>query len=272
MIFRTFFTVIGLLVAWQGLILLLSPPPYILPSPWLVLTALFTHSGTLAQNAVITATEILVGYATGVTAGALAGSAIAYFSWARRWLFPLMVIAPSIPFFAIAPLLVLWFGYGMLSKVAMTTIIIFFPVAASFLDGLRRTEPEWLDLGHNLTDDLPRKHARWAQFRYIRLPAAMPALASGMRVAAAVAPIGAVVGEWVGSSAGLGYLMLHANGRLQIDLLFAALLVLAAMGVTLFFGIDWILRRTMPWQPDSLPVFSDQDDWVTTPEPAQKKG
>jgi putative hydroxymethylpyrimidine transport system permease protein len=87
----------------------------------------------------------------------------------------------------------------------------------------------------------------------VRLPAALPALASGLRVAAAVAPIGAVVGEWVGSSAGLGYLMLHANGRMQIDLLFAALFVLAAIGVTLFFAVDRSLRAALPWQADSLP-------------------
>ena len=92
---------------------------------------------------------------------------------------------------------------------------------------------------------------RWAILRHIRIPAALPALASGLRVAAAVAPIGAVVGEWVGSSAGLGYLMLHANGRMQIDLLFAALFVLAAIAVAIYFTLDWLLRRLLPWQPDN---------------------
>jgi putative hydroxymethylpyrimidine transport system permease protein len=97
------------------------------------------------------------------------------------------------------------------------------------------------------------RRAGWAELRHVRLPAALPALASGLRVAAAVAPIGAVVGEWVGSSAGLGYLMLHANGRMQIDLLFAALFTLSVIGVTLFFAVDRGLRLALPWQADTLP-------------------
>ncbi|SVD13537.1 uncharacterized protein METZ01_LOCUS366391, partial [marine metagenome] len=143
-------------------------------------------------------------------------------------------------------------GYGLASKVMMASLIIFFPVTATFLDGLRRTDPGWLDLAHTMTAGQSTSH-RWTILRHIRIPAALPTLASGLRVAAAVAPIGAVVGEWVGSSAGLGYLMLHANGRMQIDLLFAALFVLAGMAVALFFSLDWLLRHLLPWQPDSLP-------------------
>ena len=154
--------------------------------------------------------------------------------------------------FALAPVLVLWLGYGLASKVMMASLIIFFPVTATFLDGLRRTDPGRLDLAHTMTAGQSTSH-RWTILRHIRIPAALPTLASGLRVAAAVAPIGAVVGEWVGSSAGLGYLMLHANGRMQIDLLFAALFVLAGMAVALFFSLDWLLRRLLPWQPDSLP-------------------
>jgi putative hydroxymethylpyrimidine transport system permease protein len=141
--------------------------------------------------------------------------------------------------------LVLWLGYGLASKVAMATLIIFFPVTASFYDGLRRTEPGWLDLAATMGASPA------AVLRHIRVPAALPALASGLRVAAAVVPIGAVVGEWVGSSAGLGYLMLHANGRMQVDLMFAALFCLAVMALALYFLLDWALRRAIPWLPDS---------------------
>ncbi|MBX6375755.1 MAG: ABC transporter permease subunit, partial [Acetobacteraceae bacterium] len=147
---------------------------------------------------------------------------------------------------AIAPLLTLWMGFGMASKIAMATIIIFFPVASAFYDGLRRTEPGWLDLATTMGAS-----RRTALLR-IRLPAALPALASGLRVAAAFAPIGAVVGEWVGASAGLGYLMLHANGRSQTDLMFAALFVLAAMALALWFALDALLRALLPWQPDRI--------------------
>jgi putative hydroxymethylpyrimidine transport system permease protein len=143
-----------------------------------------------------------------------------------------------------APLLVLWLGYGLSSKIAMAVLIIFFPVTAAFYDGLRSTEPQWLELARVM--DAPPH----AVLREIRIPAALPALASGLRVATAVAPIGAVVGEWVGSSAGLGFYMLHANARMQIDMMFAALALLSAMALILYFVVDAGLRRLIFWQTE----------------------
>lgn len=246
-------TVAGLLAAWQALVWATGLPPYILPPPTLVLDRLASDLPLLAHHAAITLVEIVLGLSLGTALGAAAALAISATPALRRWLFPVLVIAPSIPFFALAPLLVLWLGYGLASKVAMAAIIIFFPVTAAFLDGLRRTDPSWLRLARVMTDGSSKARADWAELRHVRLPAALPALASGLRVAAAVTPIGAVVGEWVGSSAGLGYLMLHANGRMQIDLLFAALLTLSVIGVTLFFVVDRGLRAALPWQADSLP-------------------
>ena len=252
---RVAVTVAGLLAIWQAVVWLTAVPPFILPPPSLVLARLAADTGLIAHHAGITLVEICLGLLLGGALGAAAALGISATPGLRRWLFPVLVIAPSIPFFALAPLLVLWLGYGIVSKVAMAAIIIFFPVTAAFLDGLRRTDPAWLRLATVMTAGTGRGAAQgsWATLRHIRLPAALPALASGLRVAAAVAPIGAVVGEWVGSSAGLGYLMLHANARMQIDLLFAALFVLAAIGVSLFFAVDKGLRAALPWQADSLP-------------------
>ncbi|MBT6116369.1 MAG: ABC transporter permease, partial [Rhodospirillaceae bacterium] len=148
----------------------------------------------------------------------------------------------------LAPILVLWLGYGMGSKIAMATLIIYFPVTAAFLDGLRRTDPGWLDLARTMGA------SRRAVLLHLRMPAALPALASGIRVATAVAPIGAVVGEWVGSSAGLGYMMLHANARMQIDVMFAALFTLAVMAVALYYAVDAGLRRLVSWQAETDPT------------------
>ena len=183
----------------------------------------------------------------GIVLGAVTALTLSYFRPARRWLMPVLVFSQAIPVFALAPLLVLWMGYGMASKIAMATLIIYFPVTSAFFDGLRRTEPGWLDLAQTMGG------SRWSTLLHIRLPAALPAFASGLRVATAVAPIGAVVGEWVGASAGLGYLMLHANGRMQVDLMFAALLTLAVISVALYFAVDALLRRALPWQPDKNP-------------------
>jgi putative hydroxymethylpyrimidine transport system permease protein len=243
---------LGLLLAgWQAVVWSTGVPRYILPGPALVGTALLNHAPLLAHHAAITLAEIALGLALGVVAGAASALVLAGFPMARRWLMPLLVVSQAIPVFALAPLLVLWLGYGLASKVAMATLVIYFPVTTALFDGLRRTDPGWLDLARTMGA------SRWRVLWHLRVPAALPAFASGVRVAAAVAPIGAVIGEWVGSSAGLGYLMLHANARLQTDVMFAALAVLSVIAVALYAGIDALARRLLPWQPDALPADDD---------------
>ena len=242
---RPLVTALGLLLAWQVLVWATGVPPFILPGPLRVAAALAAQPGLLLHHAGVTLTEILLGIVLGSLIGIASAVLLASSHTAQRWLLPLLVVSQALPVFALAPLLVLWLGYGMASKIAMTVLIIYFPVTAAFLDGLRRTEPGWLELARTM-DAGPV-----AILAQIRVPAALPALASGLRVAAAVAPIGAVIGEWVGSSAGLGYLMLHANARMQVDLMFAAVLVLAAMALALFLAIDRGARALVPWQPET---------------------
>jgi len=241
---------LGMLATWEAVVRLTAVPRYILPGPGRVLDSWWQNYDLILGHAGTTLAEIVLGLALGTLLGAASAIMVGYWRRARHWLLPVLVASQAIPVFAIAPLLVLWLGYGMASKVAMATLIIFFPVTASFLDGLRRTEPGWLDLARTMTAG--RAGARWAELHHIRIPAALPALASGLRVATAVAPIGAVVGEWVGSSAGLGYLMQHANARMQTDLTFAALFTLGLMTVALYFAVDVMLRRLIPWQHESL--------------------
>ncbi|RMD65073.1 MAG: ABC transporter permease [Alphaproteobacteria bacterium] len=226
-------------------------PHYILPGPMRVLRALSGNASLLLDHATVTVVEILLGLVLGTVLGSLAALVIATVRPARRWLLPVLVISQAIPVFALAPMLVLWLGYGLASKVAMATLIIFFPVTTAFFDGLRRTEPGWLDLARTMGGR--PLHVLW----HLRIPAALPALTSGIRVATAVAPIGAVVGEWVGSSAGLGYLMLHANARMQVDLMFAALFLLALFAVGLYVTVDAGLRRALPWQPEDGRLTAD---------------
>jgi putative hydroxymethylpyrimidine transport system permease protein len=235
---------LGMLVAWQTLVSLTGVESFILPGPLAVAKALVARWSQLAEHGGVTILEILLGLAFGSLLGASSALLIAAFRPARDWLLPVLVVSQAIPVFALAPLLVLWLGYGLASKVAMATLIIYFPVTAAFYDGLKRTDPGWLDLARTMGG------SRLAVLRVIRIPAALPALASGLRVATAVAPIGAVVGEWVGSSAGLGYMMLHANARLQIDVMFAALFVLAVFAVLLYFAVDRALRLALPWQSE----------------------
>jgi putative hydroxymethylpyrimidine transport system permease protein len=244
-LWRGLLTLASLLLVWQMVVALGELPPYILPAPLAVAASLWWNAGPLLGHAGVTALEIVLGMLLGALLGGVTALTLGYSRRARRWLLPVLIASQAIPVFAVAPLLVLWLGYGMGSKIAMAMLIIYFPVTANFYDGLRHTPHGWLDLARVM---LPEQR-RWAMLRHIAIPAALPALGSGLRVAAAVAPIGAVLGEWVGSSAGLGYLMLHANSRMQIDLMFAALLVLAALAVGLYFLVDAGLRRLLPWHP-----------------------
>ncbi|WGF90558.1 ABC transporter permease [Marinivivus vitaminiproducens] len=239
---------IGLLVLWHGFVWLTAAPPYMLPDPVRVASRLVTSAPQLAHHAGITAIEIGLGLVLGVVVGA--GSALLMMALPpiQPWLLPVLIVGQTLPVFALAPLLTLWFGYGLASKVAMAVLIIYFPVTAALYDGLRRVEPGWLDLARTL-DGRPL-----LVLLRLRLPAALPSFGSGLRVAAAIAPIGAVVGEWVGASQGLGYLMLYANARVQTDLMFAALVVLMAMALLLYFAIDAGLRALMPWSPDARPL------------------
>lgn len=237
---------LGLTLLWLVVVWLTRVPDYILPGPQAVLQSLWLKWPILIHHAGITLVEIVAGLLLGTCFGALSALIMILSASIRRWLLPVLIMSQAVPVFALAPLLVLWLGYGLASKIAMAVLIIFFPVAAAFYDGLRSTDPEWLELAR-VMDARPM-----AVLCHVRIPAALPAFASGLRVAAAVSPIGAVVGEWVGSSSGLGFYMLHANARMQTDLMFAALAVLVCMALSLYFFIDWSMRRLVYWQQTDI--------------------
>ena len=151
---RPILTVVGLLAAWQLAVWVTGVPRFLLPPPGAVLAMLTERFGLLMHHAAITATETLLGMAIGTMVGAVFAILLAARAEVRRWLLPLIVISQALPVFALAPLLVLWLGYGMASKVAMAVLIIFFPVTAAFFDGLKRTEPGWLELARTM--DAPR--------------------------------------------------------------------------------------------------------------------
>jgi putative hydroxymethylpyrimidine transport system permease protein len=242
-ILRPLILTAGFLLLWQLLVTLTGAPPYILPGPLPVGHAIIDKFPLLLSHLGTTLAEILLGLTLGTILGTSAALVMILSPLLKRWMLPVLVVSQAIPVFALAPILVLWLGYGMASKVGMAVLIIFFPVASSFYSGMQRTEPDLLELAR-IMGAKPL-----AVLRTIIIPSALPAFASGLRVATAVAPIGAVVGEWVGSSAGLGFYMLHANARMQIDVMFAALTVLAVTSLTIYFLIDHLLDRLVFWQP-----------------------
>ena len=186
----------------------------------------------------------------GLTLGTVIGSAFAlvmsFLPVSRRLLFPVLIVSQAIPVFAIAPLLALWFGFGLASKVVMATIAIFFPVTSAFADGLARTDPGLIDLA-----TLYRAR-RWQVVTVLRIPHALPQLITGLRLAAVYAPVGAIIGEWVGASSGLGYAMVFANSRSQAAVVFAALILLVAMSVLLRAAVDLLTANLAPWAPETI--------------------
>lgn len=235
-----------IVLLWQAAVMVFAPPPFMLPPPARVWTALVTRPELLTRDAVTTFGEALIGLAMGAAAGAGLALLIAFLPPLRRLLMPVLIVSQAFPVFAIAPLLVLWFGFGIGSKIVMATIAIFFPVASAFHDGLSRIDEGLLDLAHLY------RVAHWREVVLFRVPNALPALASGLRVAAVYAPVGALIGEWVGASSGLGYAMLMANGRAQTDVVFAALALLAAMSVILRVLVDAAAGHIAPWAPENL--------------------
>jgi putative hydroxymethylpyrimidine transport system permease protein len=223
----------AILALWQAVVWATGAPPFILPGPVTVAEELWESRALIATHAGITGAEVAAGLVLGAGLGAATGLALAASPLARYLVRPVLVATQALPVFALAPILTLWLGYGIASKILMAVIIIYFPVASAFFDGLTRTPAGWLDLGRTMGATPARLLWR------VRVPAAVPALASGLRLAAVYAPIGAVIGEWVGAAGGLGYLMLLANGRAKTDLMFAALIVLAVLTLLLHRAVGW---------------------------------
>jgi putative hydroxymethylpyrimidine transport system permease protein len=235
----------GLTALWWAIVAIAAPPPFLLPGPGRVAAAFVARFDDLAWNALITCGEILLGLALGVGLGVATAVVMGLAPWTARLIQPVVVVVQALPVFAIAPVLVLWLGFGLASKIVMAAIVIFFPVASAFHDAMRRVDPGLLDLArlHNATA---------AQtFRLIRLPGALPGLVSGLRMAATLAPIGAIIGEWVGASQGLGLMMMHANARMQTDVMFAALVLVAVIALALRAAVDLLTRDWAPWAPES---------------------
>ena len=229
---RLILITVALFLFWHLLVIFAELPKFILPSPLLVMQTFISSFSLILKHAVVTGTEILLGLLAGTVLGSFTAICLAISPVARTIVRPMMVLSQALPVFALAPILTLWLGYGLWPKILMALLIIYFPVTSAFFDGLMNTPKGMLDLSRVMNG------TPWRIMFNLRIPAAVPGLASGLRLAAVYAPIGAIIGEWVGASEGLGYLMLLANGRAKIDLMFAALIVLVFMTLILHWSID----------------------------------
>nr|WP_280517695.1 ABC transporter permease [Falsirhodobacter halotolerans] len=229
--------VLGAGAVWYLAIRLGEIPPYLLPAPDRVGRALWTARGALAEAGLHTLSEVVAGFALGAAIGMTLAIGMALSVGLRRTLLPVLTFSQTIPIFALAPLLTLWLGFGMAPKIAVVALTVLFPVAASWFDGLMRPDPLHL----KVMESFGASHRQ--TFVAVRLPSARPALATGLRMAAVYAPVGAIIGEWVGGSQGLGAMMIASNARMKTDLLFAALAVTVALSLTFRAAIGALADR-----------------------------
>ncbi len=234
------FSLAVFVVGWQAIVLVSGFPPFILPGP-LTVAQRFVRAwadGTMWPHLSTTLVEVLLGFVVGATVALVVGIALARSRLAERLLSPYLVAAQATPVLALAPLISLWFGTGLVSKLVITTLIVFFPVAVATMVGVRSVDPRLLEMARSF------RATGWQVVARVEVPAALPAILGGMRVGVTLAVIGAIVGEWAGADQGLGVLINIARGSLfDIPLMFAALLTLALMGVSLYLVMVLIERR-----------------------------
>ncbi len=231
-----------MLLAWEIWVRVRDTPAWYLPAPSAVWNALLDNWSSIRADAWVTLQEVVVGFAAAVLVAVPVAIAIQRFLVIERALYPIVVATQAIPLVALAPLLLIWFGHGIMPKVVMVALISFFPIVVSLVDGLRSADKETLDL-------LRTMGARsWQRFRLVEVPSALPAFFSGAKIGMAVAVIGAVIGESSGSNAGLGHAISLYGASLKTPLVFACVLVLALMAIGLFALIALIERLAMPWR------------------------
>jgi NitT/TauT family transport system permease protein/putative hydroxymethylpyrimidine transport system permease protein len=233
--------------AWEAIVRLGLVDPLILPAPTQVLDSLWTDRSLLAPDLAVTTWEVLLGLAAAIAAGAAIGVAMHVSPRARRALRPLVIGSQAVPVPVIAPLIILVLGFGLAPKVLLVALVCFFPVAINLYDGLRDTDADARKLLRSLDA------SRWQTLRMLELPSALPATFTGIKIAAAVAVIGAVFGEWSGSDSGLGHALLTANGQLETARAFAATLLLFLLAVVLYGVFALLERRVVDWTPRSTP-------------------
>ncbi len=233
--------VVAFLLLWQLAAMAFAVPTWLLPTPADIAGALISSSDLLARHGWVTLQEVLIGFAFAFVVGVALAIAIAYSRTIEKAVYPFVVASQTVPVIAIAPILLIWFGYGLLPKVIVVGLICFFPIVVNMVDGLRSVDPDLVNLMRSMGA------SRWQIFGKAQLPSSLPFLFSGTKVAIAVSVIGAVMGEWVGSSAGLGYFMVRSASQFQTARVFAAVVVLSVMGIALFGAAGLSERYLLPW-------------------------
>lgn len=212
--------ILTLLVIWEAVVRIFHIPLYVLPSPVQVVQTLAAEAGTLWEHALITTMEAVVGIVIALVLAIILGVAMDRFPVVRQGLYPVLVVTQTVPMIVLAPILIIYMGFGAAPKILTVVLMCFFPVAVSFSDGLSQVDEEYVHLVRSYGT------GKWGAYRLVKIPAAIPALLSGLKVAATYSISGAVVGEWIGSQRGLGYYLLRVKNGYMLDKVFACVLVI----------------------------------------------
>lgn len=234
-------TVVILVVLWDVLVNAFAIPQYLIPAPETVVRHLIANWKFLLDHTWVTTYETAGGFILSILIGVLLAMAIVSSRAVDQAIMPLLILSQTFPKVAVAPLLIIWFGLGVQTKVFVSFLVAFFPVVIATVAGMRAVETETMELIRSM------RATRMQIFWKIRLPAALPHFFSGLKVAVAFAVVGAVVGEWVGSEKGLGYLLLWANANLDTPMMFSVLIMLMVIGVVLYYAVVWLERIAIPW-------------------------
>lgn len=233
--------IILLLAGWEYIVRLRSIPDYILPGPAQIVRTLFDHAPVIAGHAQSTLVECLAGFAVAIVFSFIVAFLMDEIPLFRKALYPLIVASQTIPIVSVAPLFIIWFGYGMLPKIIVVVLVCFFPIAISLLSGLASVDDDYLELFRSM------QAGRLQIFRMVKLPLAMPSFFAGLRISAAYSVMGAVIGEWLGAKQGLGTYMTLSQRSFQVDRVFAAILAVTALSAALFLLVSFIERLVIPW-------------------------
>jgi NitT/TauT family transport system permease protein len=234
-------TIVVLLLVWQGATYVFRIPNYLLPSPSEIVVDMASNWQFLLANAKVTTFEVIAGFSLSVLVGVPLAALLAYSTAFERAVYPLIVGSNTVPKVALAPLLLAWFGFGILPKILIVVLVTFFPIVVNAVVGLKSLSPQMLYLARSMG-------ASGAQvFWLFRMPNALPSIFAGLKIASALSVIGAVVAEFVGADSGLGYAMMVATADLNIARQFAAIMLLSAIGIIFFWIIGYVERLLIPW-------------------------
>lgn len=232
---------VGVIALWYAVVIVFTVPKYILPLPGDVFQRIREDLNFLLWHSLITVLETLGGFALSIGLGIPIAIALVASRTLDRALMPWLILSQTFPKVALAPLIVVWFGLGFMPKLLVTFLVAFFPIVISTIVGLRSIEREMIELAQSM------RATRVQMFWHFRMPLALPNIFAGLKVSVAFAVVGAVIAEWVGASAGLGYLLMRANGNLDTTLLFAVLAALMVIGVVLYYAVELAERVSIPW-------------------------